>query len=235
MTEMIELDERLSMLAALTPACPVAADIGADHGFLGAWLLESGKCERVQFLDISEASLKKASRLIRARGLTDRAVFSVGDGAEALREPADAVVIAGMGATTIEGILERGRTMLGEATLILQPNINADHLRLRLMQLGYEICDEDLARAGGRWYVGMSARPGYAEYSPRELLAGPALLKKRHPMLSGYAQFRLKVQRKACEGAARSDEARAQALREEIECWEEIVAWLRQSDRSSIS
>ena len=31
-----ELDERLRMLSALVPACPVAADIGADHGFLGA-------------------------------------------------------------------------------------------------------------------------------------------------------------------------------------------------------
>ena len=231
---MIELDERLSMLAALTPACRVAADIGADHGFLGAWLLESRKCERVQFLDISEPSLKKASRLIRAKGLSERAVFSVGDGAEALRETADAVIIAGMGATTIEGILQRGQARLGDAMLVLQPNINVDSLRLCLTRLGYEITDEELARAGGRWYVGLAARRGHAEYTRRELLAGPILLKKHHPMLDGYVQFRLKVQRKAYAGAARSDEARAQVLREEIECWEEIETWLRQSDRSSI-
>ncbi len=232
---MIELDERLSMLAALTPACRVAADIGADHGFLGAWLLESGKCERVQFLDISEASLRKASRLVRARGLTDRAVFSVGDGAQALKEPADAVIIAGMGSATIEGILERGQEKLGDAVLILQPNINVECLRRRLATLGYAIYDEDLARAGGRWYVALAARRGSADYTARELLAGPVLLRRRHPMLGGYAQFRLKVQRKAYQGAAQSDEARARELREEIECWEEIEAWLRQSDRSSTS
>lgn len=229
---MIELDERLSMLAALTPACPVAADIGADHGFLGAWLLESGKCERVQFLDISEPSLKKASRLIRSLGLTGRASFSVGDGAEALTEPADAVVIAGMGATTIEGILERGQEQLGDAALILQPNINVDSLRKALVRLGYAICDEDLARAGGRWYVGILARRGSACYTRRELLAGPVLLKKRHPSLAGYVQFRLRVQRKAHLGAMRSDEARARELYDEIKCWEEIEAWLQASDRS---
>ena len=81
---------------------------------------------------------------------------------------------------------------------------------------------------------GTGRAPGHAEYTRRELLAGPILLKKHHPMLDGYVQFRLKVQRKAYAGAARSDEARAQVLREEIECWEEIETWLRQSDRSSI-
>ncbi len=29
---MLPLDERLNMLAALVPACDMAADIGADHG-----------------------------------------------------------------------------------------------------------------------------------------------------------------------------------------------------------
>ena len=229
---MIELDERLSMLAALTPVCHVAADIGADHGFLGASLLESGKCERVQFLDISEPSLKKASRLIRSLGLAERAVFSVGDGAEALKEPSDAVVIAGMGAATIEGILTRGQEKLGNATLILQPNINVDYLRKRLVALGYEIYNEDLARAAGRWYVALAARRGCAEYNEEELLAGPVLLRKRHPLLEGYIQFRLHVQRKAWQGALKSDEARAQELQNEIECWEGIEAWLRASRRS---
>jgi len=229
---MIELDERLSMLAALTPACPMAADIGADHGFLGAWLLESGKCGRVQFLDISAPSLKKASRLIRARGLTDRALFSVGDGADALREPADAVIIAGMGADTIEGILTRGQARLGDARLILQPNVNVERLRRRLAALRYEIYDEELARSGGRWYVGIAARRGRATYTERELLAGPVLLKKQHPLLGGYVGFRLKVLRKAFEGAARGDALRAGALSDEIRCWEEIEAWLRASDKS---
>ena len=60
----VELDARLNMLAALTPACSVAADVGADHGFLGAWLIENRRCERVQFLDISAPSLNKARKLI---------------------------------------------------------------------------------------------------------------------------------------------------------------------------
>ena len=116
----IELDDRLNMLAALTPDCPVAADVGADHGFLGAWLLENRRCERVQFLDISAPSLEKARRLIEDMQLENRAVFSVGDGLEALVEPAQTIIIAGMGGQTVAGIIERGREKLHGARLIIQ-------------------------------------------------------------------------------------------------------------------
>ena len=40
-------------------------------------------------------------------------------------------------------------------------------------------------------------------------------------MLGGYVQFRLRVQRKAWQGAARSDEWRARELLDEIKCWED--------------
>ncbi len=189
----------------------------------------------MQFLDISEASLRKARRLIRAEGLAQRAVFGVGDGAAALREPAQAVIIAGMGANTIEGILSRGREAFSDATLILQPNVGVERLRAALARLGYAVLDEALARAGGRWYVGLSARRGAASYDERELLAGPVLLARRDPMLAGYVQFRLRVQRRAHQGASRSDQARARALAREISLWEEIEAWLSASDKSSKS
>ena len=227
---MIVLDERLTMLAALTPACRMAADIGADHGFLGAWLLECGKCERVQFLDISAPSLKKAERLIRAHALTDRAIFSVGDGAQALKETPDAVIIAGMGASTIMGILQRGQSRLKDAALILQPNVGVEQLRRFLMLNGWRIISEDLARAGGRWYVGLCAARGQAQYDERELLAGPMLLKEKHPLLNGYIDFRLKVQRRAYEGAQNGDAGRASQLACEIALWEDIRQWLRQSE-----
>ena len=221
-----ELDERLRMLSALVPACPVAADIGADHGFLGAWLLSSGRCERVQFLDISEPSLAKARRLIASLQLEDRAVFGVGDGAQAMTEPAQAAIIAGMGGPTMCGIIERGQEKLGDAQLILQANMGLFDLRERLTQLHYRIDREELVRAGRRWYIGMRAVRGEAKYTRRELLFGPCLLADRHPRLPEYAAFRIRVLEDALAGVRKTEGERAERiekeLNEEKKLWEEV-------------
>lgn len=220
-----ELDERLRMLSALVPACRMAADIGADHGFLGAELLLSGKCEGMQFLDVSAPSLQKARRLIDSLGLKDRARFSVGDGAQALCEPVEAAIIAGMGGPTICGILSRGQAQLGDARLILQANMGLKELRECLVRLNYKIDREELTRAGGRWYLAMRAERGEAEYSPLELLAGPCLLKDKHPLLPEYAAFRIRVLEKALVGVRSTQGERAERiereLNEEKRLWEE--------------
>ncbi len=223
----IELDDRLNMLAALTPDCPVAADVGADHGFLGAWLLENRRCERVQFLDISAPSLEKARRLIEDMQLEERSVFSVGDGLDALVEPAQTVIIAGMGGQTAAGIIERGRDKLHGARVILQPNVGLRELRTRLSEMGFVIADERLARTGGRWYVGIAAEEGEAEYSDIELLAGPVLLERKPAELAGYVDFRIKVTQKAYDGAAKGSKHEMTAeLEWELARWKEIRAWL---------
>lgn len=223
---MIELDERLSMLYDMVPPCTAAADIGADHGFLGARLLESGKCERVEFLDISEPSLQKAWRLIGRCNLMERADFTVGDGAAALKNPADAVIVAGMGAPTISGIIERGLSRLEHSYLVLQPNIGVELLRADLMRMGFAIRDERIVRAAGRRYIALTAEKGTALYTEAELLAGPVLLQKKPAELRDYAQFRLRVQREACAGATIGASPNAAALAHEVALWEEIIKCL---------
>lgn len=223
----IELDDRLKMLAALTPACSVAADVGADHGFLGAWLLANGRCERVQFLDISALSLQKARKLVEHMELTERSVFSVGDGMEALKEPAQTVIIAGMGGATIAGIIERGRDRLNGSRVIMQPNVGSCELRKSLMKMGFTIVDEALAQVGRRWYVGIAAEAGQSMYSDIELLAGPILLKRKPPLLTGYVEFKIRVLEKAYAGALRgSKEQMTKALGKELIQWKEIMQCL---------
>lgn len=223
----ILLDARLSAIERMTPRCACAADIGADHGYLGVHLLTSGKCGVVQFIDISEPSLRKAGRLVRRLGLEERALFSVGDGAQALVRPADVAIVAGMGGATIAGIVARGREALKDSLLILQPNVAVDELRARLVEEGFCIVDEELARAGGRHYVIIAARRGAAHYDRAQLLVGPVLLEKRHPLLSSYADFRIRVTEKALSGAQNSQCEAAHRLAEELKQWREIRAWLQ--------
>ena len=224
----IALDPRLSMIARMVGACECCADIGCDHGRLGAFLLQSGQCRRVQLTDISEPSLDKARRLIHGLGLTDRVRFSVGDGLKALEETPGVIVVAGMGGTTIADILSDGRDRLAGARLVLQPNVAAPQLRQALCRLGYAITDERIAQDGRRCYVIIQAEPGKADYNLKQLAVGPVLLERLPEELKPYAQFRLRVAKKALKGAAASDDkAKRVPLEQEIAIWEEVCACLQ--------
>lgn len=223
----IVLDPRLSMIAEMVGRCDSYADIGCDHGRLGAFLLQRGWVNHALLMDISDASLDKARALVRLLGLDDKVRFIVGDGAEYLNVPVDCVVIAGMGGTTVAGIIERGREKLGDARLILQANVANPELRKRLTQAGYRISDERVVKDGRRYYIIIEAVPGCAKYSDAELMVGPVLLREKPETLAGYAEFRLRVARKALIGAEHGGETDIiSELREEIRAWEDVQACL---------
>ena len=70
-------------------------------------------------------------------------------------------------------------------------------------------------------------RPGKAEYDERELHVGPILLRRKPGELSDYAAFRLRVARKALDGARQGGEAAViSELEREIAIWEEAETWL---------
>ena len=219
----ISLDPRLSKIAEMLGTCPCCADIGSDHGRLGAFLLQNRRCERVCLTDISASSLDKARKLIRMLGLEEKTTFCVGDGAQILPVAVDAAVIAGMGGETIAHIIENAQGRLDGARLILQPNVAAPQLRRRLNAAGWMIQDEALVRDGRRIYLLIEAVQGTQQLSEIECEIGPVLLARRPALLKYYRQFRLRVARKALSGAEKGSDAQAiAALRREIEIWEGI-------------
>lgn len=221
----IVLDPRLSVIAEMVGRCETYADIGCDHGRLGAFLLQRGWVNRALLMDISDPSLDKARALIKLLGFQERTQFIVSDGAERLNETVDCVVIAGMGGTTAAGIVERGREKFGNARLILQANVANPELRERLSGAGYRISDERVVKDGRRYYIIIEAVPGCSEYTERELMVGPVLLKEKPDTLYGYAEFRLRVARKALIGAEQGGENEVvEALSHEIRVWEDVLA-----------
>ncbi len=224
----IALDPRLSMIARLVGKCECCADIGCDHGRLGASLLQTDQCRQMELTDISEPSLEKARRLIYGLGLTDRVRFTVGDGLAAMEGKPDAIVIAGMGGATMAQILQASPERLHGAKLVLQPNVAAPQLRQALCRLGYAITDERVVQDGRRCYVIIQAVPGKADYSLKELIVGPVLLARLPGELKPYATFRLRVAKKALAGAATSEDKSQQGpLEQEIAIWEEVCACLQ--------
>lgn len=220
----ISLDPRLEAIAGMCGKCDIFADIGCDHGRLGAYMLQTNLCEIAYFTELSSVSLDKARRLVGTLGLSARARFLLCDGADALDIMPGVAAISGMGGETISGIIERGIDKLGGARLTLQPNINAPQLRIALEKLGFRIDDEKIARDGRRLYVIISASPGIAEYTDFEREVGPILAKTRPAELFDFADFRLRVAKNALRGRIEADDDCAD-LRREIEIWEEVAAW----------
>lgn len=217
-------DARLSAILDMLPTLHTAADIGTDHGRLGAQLLLSEKCKNVWFTDISAPSLEKAKKLIGRLALEDRARFFVGDGAKALPESPDAAIIAGMGGVTISEILRSSEGKLDSSYLILQPNVAVYDVRKTLTELGFMITDERCVIAANRKYILIAARKGKAEYSESELIAGPMLLKNGGTEFLQYAAFRNRVLEKAIQGARKGENTEIDALIKEKAVWEEVLS-----------
>ena len=223
----ISLDPRLEKIAELCGKCTFFADIGTDHGRLGAYMLQTGLCREVQFTDISEPSLMKARKLLATLGIADKALFLTGDGAMALEHAPETAVIAGMGGDTIAGIIARGREYLADARLVLQPNVDSRAVRMQLCESGYRIVDEAVVRDGRRLYVIIAAEPGSMELDGFAATVGPVLMKKRPDGLFEYAAFRLRVAEKALEGVRKGGQDDA-GLRREVQIWEEVASWQKQ-------
>ena len=184
------LDERLQKAANMFPACAYGADIGADHGRLSCYLLAHHRCERMCISDLSAPSLEKAKRLINMHGMAERADFRVGNGLLVLNEKADAIAILGMGGKTIAGILREGQDRLQNARLIVSAHTEVPLLRIALVSIGYQIEEEQIAYAGGRFYILINALPGQKAYSEEEMLIGPKLLKDRGEHYIPYLEWR---------------------------------------------
>lgn len=190
------LDDRLSRAAALFPACEYGADIGADHGRLSCFLLESGKAIRMCVADISADSLKKAEALLTERGLHDRADFRVGDGLGVLDRPAGAIAILGMGGHSLCGILNNGREKLKNAALVLSAHTDMPLVRRTLMELDYRIETEEIAFASNRFYCLLRAVPGLEILNEKQLCLGPRLMETIASHYPEYLQWRIGIAEK---------------------------------------
>ncbi|HPJ02880.1 MAG TPA: class I SAM-dependent methyltransferase [Candidatus Limiplasma sp.] len=179
---MLKMDKRLRAAADWVEPCDIIADIGCDHGRLGAMLLLENRARHLIASDISEKSLQKAQHCLQRHGLTGRAELHVADGLEAITQKVDTICILGMGGETLSGILLRGQSKLHGATLVLGAHTNLYVVRKTLQAIGYRITGEQVIRSEGRMYMLLRAAQGngYEEpYTRRELMLGPMFLKER--------------------------------------------------------
>lgn len=176
---MIKLSERLKMIASYVDDNVSMVDIGCDHGLLDIYLYNNRKDIKIIASDINEKALGSAVKNIKKYNLDGKIKTVVSDGLDNIDiSDIDTVVISGMGAHTIVGILLSNLKKLKNIdNIIVQSNNDIDFLRKRINEIGYYIDDESLVKDAGIIYTVIRFKRGYKFYSKRQLYFGPCLLK----------------------------------------------------------
>ncbi|HXV77584.1 MAG TPA: tRNA (adenine(22)-N(1))-methyltransferase TrmK [Candidatus Polarisedimenticolaceae bacterium] len=217
------LPPRLAAVAALVPRGARVADVGTDAGLLALGLLDSGRADYCVASDRAAAGLDIAARRGVPYLAAGRLHLRHGDGLDVLSraDAVDVVVVAGLGARSIERILVPDRLeRLGVRRVVVQPQTDPRRVRRWLCSAGLGIVAERLARERGRDYVAIAATRGAAAaraWRPTlpddDLLdAGPFLVASGDPLVRAHWQRELRrldrVLDRARGGARRGAAAR---------------------------
>lgn len=190
----MQISERLRAVSGMITSGYRLADVGTDHGYIPIELVLSEKIPSAIAMDVNRGPLERARAHIGAYGLEDRISTRLSDGLEKLAPgEADSVLIAGMGGMLTVRILRNGMDVLEQVKeLVLQPQSDIREVRRFLLEEGFVIADEDMVEEDGKFYPMMRAVPGRRGLSEAEaanelqLLYGPQLLCKKHPVLLRY-------------------------------------------------
>lgn len=140
---MIVIDNRLRVCAEMISGNGIVCDIGTDHAYLPAYLIENKICTEAVASDINDGPLKFASQTLKKYGFEDNIKLIKSDGlANIPPDNISDIVIAGMGGETITLILDNIEWIKKGVNLVLQPMTRAGHLRKWLYKNGFEIAEE---------------------------------------------------------------------------------------------
>lgn len=153
---MIKLDTRLKMAAEEVRQGKKVADIGTDHAYLPAYLIENRICPSAIAADIGKGPLENAKKVVSTSSLlSEKIELRLSDGLEKISpDEADDIVIAGMGGILISEILTKADWVKSkDKRLILQPMSHAEDVRRYLCENGFEIIKEKASTDGKHNYI----------------------------------------------------------------------------------
>jgi len=164
---------RLAAIIALVREGAGVIDVGSDHAYVPIYLVKEKKAVRALATDVHDGPIDRARENIRVSGLEAAIKTQKADGLCGVDVSGyDSIIIAGMGGILISEILTGAPDLKGK-TLILQPMTATAELRQYLIENGYKILNECIAREEEKLYVILEAVRGESErYTEAELLLG---------------------------------------------------------------
>lgn len=178
---MIKISKRLEVISSLIPKYSRIIDIGCDHGLLDIYVYQKKISNYIIASDINESALNNAKENIKKYNLDTIIETRLGNGLDTLKntDNIDTIVISGMGAHTIIGILKNNINKLQKInTLIIQSNTKIDFLRKEIVKLNFFIEDEKLVEDNKKIYTIIKFVKGKKRYTKKELYFGPILMKE---------------------------------------------------------
>ena len=186
---MIKLSNRLDKISSLIPINSSVIDVGCDHALLDIYLYQNKMVKKIIATDINENALNNAKENIKKYKLDTKIETRLGNGLDTLNQEdnIDTIVISGMGAHTIVGILKNNLDKLKCInTIIIQSNTKLEFLRTEVTKLNYLIDNEIILEDNKKIYTIVKFIKGKKKYTKKELYFGPVLLKGKNKVFKKY-------------------------------------------------
>ena len=192
---MNKLSKRLEVVASYINDNSKIIDIGCDHGLLSIYLAKKYDNIKIIASDVNKNALNNAINNIKKEHLENIIETRLGGGLDVVNsEEIDTIVISGMGANTIVGILKYSTDkLLNVKDIIIQSNTDLYFLRKNVTKLGYYIEDEILIEDSNIIYTVIKFTKGKKRYNYEELYLGPILLEKKDSLFNKKIDKEMKM------------------------------------------
>ena len=183
----MNLDNRLKRITDFIPSDSYILDVGCDHALLDIYLALNRNNVKLIASDINENPLKIAKENIKKYNLEDEITLEKADGVSKINDEVDTVVIAGMGTSTINDIINNDLKKLKNVKkIILSSHTSSFELRENMNKKGFKIIDEAVVFDKGKYYEIIVYSNGYEKLSKLDMKYGPIISKRKDEITKAY-------------------------------------------------
>lgn len=183
----MNLDNRLKRITDFIPSDSYILDVGCDHALLDIYLVLNRNNVKLIASDINENPLKIAKENIKKYNLEDEITLEKADGVSKINDEVDTVVIAGMGTSTINDIINNDLKKLKNVKkIIISSHTSSFELRENMNKKGFKIIDEAVVFDKGKYYEIIVYSNGYEKLSKLDMKYGPIISKRKDEITKAY-------------------------------------------------
>lgn len=183
----MNIDNRLKRITDFIPSDSYILDVGCDHALLDIYLALNRKNVKLIASDINENPLKIAKENIKKYNLEDEITLEKADGVSKINDEVDTVVIAGMGTSTINDIINNDLKKLKNVKkIIISSHTSSFELRENMNKKGFKIIDEAVVFDKGKYYEIIVYSNGYEKLSKLDMKYGPIISKRKDEITKAY-------------------------------------------------
>lgn len=183
----MNLDNRLKRITDFIPSDSYILDVGCDHALLDIYLALNRNNVKLIASDINENPLKIAKENIKKYNLEDEITLEKADGVSKINDEVDTVVIAGMGTSTINDIINNDLKKLKNVKkIIISSHTSNFELRENMNKKGFKIIDEAVVFDKGKYYEIIVYSNGYEKLSKLDMKYGPIISKRKDEITKAY-------------------------------------------------